>query len=153
MTERRLSRCGTHFPVTWTSLFRAVHAAEPQCGVYGMSPKKVLSRLSDESPVYCRFSFADLFCLDFLLPVLYNHAKPQVCPALCLWYSHRESNPDQRFRKPPFYPFNYGSRFSGCKVTIFSENNIKITQTFFHKIFFYVKELNLCIPVASKRPL
>ena len=23
------------------------------------------------------------------------------------WYSHRESNPDQRFRKPPFYPFNY----------------------------------------------
>ena len=25
------------------------------------------------------------------------------------WYSHRESNPDQRFRKPPFYPLNYRS--------------------------------------------
>jgi unsaturated chondroitin disaccharide hydrolase len=24
-------------------------------------------------------------------------------------YSHRESNSDQRFRKPPFYPLNYGS--------------------------------------------
>ena len=24
-------------------------------------------------------------------------------------YSHRESNPDQRFRKPTFYPLNYGS--------------------------------------------
>ena len=24
-------------------------------------------------------------------------------------YSHRESNPDQRFRKPPFYPLNYRS--------------------------------------------
>ena len=28
---------------------------------------------------------------------------------MCGVYSHRESNPDQRFRKPPFYPFNYGS--------------------------------------------
>lgn len=25
------------------------------------------------------------------------------------WYFHRESNPDQRFRKPTFYPLNYGS--------------------------------------------
>ena len=24
-------------------------------------------------------------------------------------YSHWESNPDQRFRKPPFYPLNYES--------------------------------------------
>gem|GEM_PF-2469638 len=24
-------------------------------------------------------------------------------------YFHRESNPDQRFRKPTFYPLNYGS--------------------------------------------
>ena len=38
MTERHLSRCGTHFPATRNSLFRAVHTAEPQCGVYGMSP-------------------------------------------------------------------------------------------------------------------
>ena len=28
---------------------------------------------------------------------------------VCEKYSHRESNPDQRFRKPTFYPFNYGS--------------------------------------------
>ena len=26
-------------------------------------------------------------------------------------YSHRESNPDQRFRKPPFYPLNYRSNY------------------------------------------
>src|SRR5689334_20427797 len=25
------------------------------------------------------------------------------------WCSHRESNPDQRFRKPSFYPLNYES--------------------------------------------
>ena len=32
-------------------------------------------------------------------------------------YSHRESNPDQRFRKPPFYPFNYGTNAT-AKVSI-----------------------------------
>ena len=26
-------------------------------------------------------------------------------------YSDRESNPDQRFRKPTFYPLNYQSEF------------------------------------------
>lgn len=26
-------------------------------------------------------------------------------------YSDRESNPDQRFRKPPFYPLNYQSEY------------------------------------------
>ena len=28
--------------------------------------------------------------------------------AILAW-SHRESNSDQRFRKPPFYPLNYGT--------------------------------------------
>ena len=39
-------------------------------------------------------------------------------------YSDWESNPDQRFRKPPFYPLNYqspsikeqGNLLLGCKV-------------------------------------
>ena len=41
--------------------------------------------------------------------------KGPVCPSQqgsCRrWalYSDRESNPDQRFRKPPFYPLNYQS--------------------------------------------
>ncbi len=30
-------------------------------------------------------------------------------PTLAPSYSDRESNPDQRFRKPPFYPLNYQS--------------------------------------------
>lgn len=30
-------------------------------------------------------------------------------------YFHRESNPDQRFRKPPFYPLNYGSSLGDCR--------------------------------------
>jgi hypothetical protein len=28
---------------------------------------------------------------------------------LSLWRLHRESNPDLKFRKPPFYPLNYGA--------------------------------------------
>ena len=42
--------------------------------------------------------------------------KDPVCPpqqgSCRRWalYSDRESNPDQRFRKPPFYPLNYQSK-------------------------------------------
>ena len=41
----------------------------------------------------------------------------------CWWYSRRESNPDQRFRKPLFYPLNYRSR---CKL--YSLRLISITS-------------------------
>ena len=39
-----------------------------------------------------------------------------------MWYFHRESNPDQRFRKPTFYPLNYGSLcgWNSAKVRLFS---------------------------------
>ncbi len=35
-------------------------------------------------------------------------------------YSHWESNPDQRFRKPPFYPLNYESN-ARAKTTAFAD--------------------------------
>ena len=35
-------------------------------------------------------------------------------------YSHWESNPDQRFRKPPFYPLNYESN-ARTKTTAFAD--------------------------------
>ena len=36
-------------------------------------------------------------------------------------YSDRESNPDQRFRKPTFYPLNYQSEFLGFALLLTSE--------------------------------
>jgi hypothetical protein len=37
---------------------------------------------------------------------------------VCRWCSCRESNPDLRFRKPPFYPLNYRSMaFVGNKLS------------------------------------
>ena len=43
-------------------------------------------------------------------------------------YSHRESNPDLKFRKLPFYPLNYGSicLFSNCLNNIFKFFNLQL---------------------------
>ena len=55
------------------------------------------------------------------------------------WYFHRESNPDQRFRKPTFYPLNYGSPFSACKGKS-KGGKIKIKQLFFVHLQPYEQE-------------
>jgi hypothetical protein len=45
------------------------------------------------------------WCRPTISPVLDAEVGEQ-CP-------RRESNPDLRFRKPPFYPLNYGDALSG----------------------------------------
>ena len=55
-------------------------------------------------------------------------------------YSHRESNSDQRFRKPTFYPFNYGSNVwklseleSVAKIRILSDS-AKYSYSFMYRM-------------------
>ena len=43
-----------------------------------------------------------------------------------IWYSDRESNPDQRFRKPTFYPLNYQSAFLSFALLLTSEEAITL---------------------------
>lgn len=33
---------------------------------------------------------------------------------IAYWWSHRESNPDLKFRKLPFYPLNYETKFNNA---------------------------------------
>lgn len=49
-------------------------------------------------------------------------------------YLHRESNPDQQFRKLLFYPLNYGdSLFSGCK-----DKQIILFRFFFAILYLFI---------------
>ena len=62
---------------------------------------------------------------------VYPKQKSRVAPASLLWYTHRESNPNLRLRRPPFYPLYYECsalllyRFSAVKSRKMAGERVK----------------------------
>ena len=66
-----------------------------------------------------------------VLPISQNkrHCKLLACSAFIIFikYSRWESNPNLRFRKPPFYPLNYRSIKTSAGVALTPADALVIT--------------------------